>query len=168
MIDPRQFRDHVIRPTLVTLAKLAGLPQLASPAAEVLLLGTALQESQLTYLVQLGDGSGFGGHGVYQDEPGDLHDMLNNFVAFRPVLAAAINQFRSKGPVGDDVARLEVDLAWATVICRLHYFRSTRPMPAADDLAGLCAFYKQDYNTPLGAATPAQVKANFQRALAIA
>lgn len=164
MIDPAHFRAHVIRPTLHALASAAGVPALYSPAAETLLLGTALQESALTYIVQLGDSSGRGGHGFYQDEPGDLTDLENNFISPRPTLAAAVYGFRPNGAVGDGVARLEVDMAWATVICRLHYYRLPDAMPT--DAWGMAAFYKSGYNTILGAAQPAQVLGNFQRALA--
>lgn len=164
-LDPSQFKAQVIRPSLLALSNATSISFLWSPAAETLLLGTALQESALTYLVQLGDASGRGGHGLYQDEPGDLADLLRNFIATRAPLRDAVNGYRSGG---DDVKRLETDLTWASWICRLHYYRSPTAMPAANDLAAMCEFYKADYNTPLGAAEPQQILASFTRAFATA
>lgn len=43
MIDPSQLREYVIRPTLMAIGH-------GAPAAEELLLGTAIQESGLKYL----------------------------------------------------------------------------------------------------------------------
>jgi hypothetical protein len=161
MIDPGQFRHLVIGPALTRLAACTVAPPW-SRAAETLLLGTALQESSLTYLIQLGDTSGRGGHGLYQDEPEDLDDLKVNFLGFRPVLAGAVNQFRRGG---DDVRQLEFDMEWATIIARLHYFRSPQALPP-EDAEAMAAFYKSDYNTILGAAEPAQVLENFHRAMA--
>lgn len=49
MLDPQTFRRFVIRPALTRL-------NLYSPAAEALLLGTAIVESGLSSLVQTGGG----------------------------------------------------------------------------------------------------------------
>ena len=49
MLDPGQFRRLVVRPALQAIG-------LCSPAAERLLLGTALTESGLTWLAQKGGG----------------------------------------------------------------------------------------------------------------
>ena len=49
MRDPGHFLAYVVRPSLDSIG-------LWSPAAERLLLGTALTESELTWLRQRGDG----------------------------------------------------------------------------------------------------------------
>ncbi|KAF0118141.1 MAG: hypothetical protein FD149_866 [Rhodospirillaceae bacterium] len=79
MCDSAHFVTTVIRPTLLHLG-------LHSPAAEALLLGTAIQESRLgTYLRQTGGGPALG---VYQMEPATHEDIWTNFLAYRPDLAA--------------------------------------------------------------------------------
>ena len=65
MLDPRQFAERVIRPALVKL-------RLQSPAAEALLLGTAVVESGLSALVQAGGGPALG---LYQIEPATHADI---------------------------------------------------------------------------------------------
>ena len=49
MLDPQHFLAYVVRPSLDSIG-------LWSPAAQRLLLGTAIAESQLTWLGQHGDG----------------------------------------------------------------------------------------------------------------
>lgn len=162
MIYPAHFRQYVIRPALKSFALASGVNDMWSPAAEILLLGTALQESALTYIVQLGDITGFGGHGFYQDEPQDINDLFKNFLAFRPQLSDAVERFACGL---DKIGQLEMDMRWATIVCRLHYYRSPTKMPSPTDFQAMATFYKQAYNTALGAAQPAQVNANFQRAI---
>ncbi len=53
MINTTQFRDLVVRPTLKQI-------NLYSASAVELLMGTAVQESRLTYLQQLDEGPALG------------------------------------------------------------------------------------------------------------
>ena len=68
MLDIPQFRANIIRPVLLVIGG-------ESRAAENLILGTALQESNLRYLRQLGDGPA---RGVYQMEPATHDDIWDN------------------------------------------------------------------------------------------
>jgi hypothetical protein len=52
--------------------------------------------------------------------------------------------------------QLATNLCYATAICRLVYYRRREALPPADDLAGLAAYWKLFYNTPLGKGTEAQ------------
>ena len=74
MLDADQFTRLIIRPAL----KIIGLD---FRAAEELLLGTALQESRLTYLHQLGGGPALG---LFQMEPGTHDDIWTNYLWNRP------------------------------------------------------------------------------------
>lgn len=133
MIDPRQFRTHIVRAVLRDMG-------MWSQPAENLLVGTALQESGLRYLRQLNNGPALG---VYQTEPATLHDLFDNWRA---------NEYLAR-PEPD---RLVYDLAYATKIARLIYYRRPEPLPAAEDVDGLANYWKQHYNTPLGAGTAAE------------
>src|SRR6056300_1676988 len=76
MLDPAQFRSQIIIPALDVLG-------LNSKAAQELLLGTAIQESRLTYLKQIGGGPALG---LYQIEPATHHDLYANYLSYRPLL----------------------------------------------------------------------------------
>jgi hypothetical protein len=132
---------------------------LGGAAAENLLLGTALTESGLTYLKQAPNGPALG---VYQCEPATHEDLWTNFIVHHEPFMLAVHglatpQFRAD--------QLVSNLAYATAICRLHYYRSPEPLPAADDAAGLAQMHKLVYNTMLGATDPAVSIHNFERAI---
>ena len=147
MIDPTDFRDEIIRPTLMYLGG-----RFNSPAAVALLLGTALVESRLTYLRQIGGGPALG---VYQIEPATLRDVYKNYLDNRPELAEEIRN--RWGYQGMNLAeQLKGDLFYATVIARLIYYRAPGALPRADDLRGLADYWKQYYNTEQGKGDPAE------------
>ena len=77
MIDVKQFRANIIEPALTVL-------ELDSVAAQELLLGTAVQESRITYLRQLGNGPALG---LFQMEPATHNDIWDNFLEYKPELA---------------------------------------------------------------------------------
>ncbi|KAF0146602.1 MAG: hypothetical protein FD153_90 [Rhodospirillaceae bacterium] len=144
MIDATQFLTHIIRPTLKHL-------DLHSTAVEMLLLGTAIQESRLgTYLRQIGGGPALG---VYQMEPAPHADIWTNFLGNRPDLAARVTSFVA--PWADRLTNLVTNCAYATALARIHYFRVRAPLPAARDLTGLAAYWKDHYGIAAGRGTPA-------------
>ena len=153
-----QFRTFVIRPTLENLG-------LHSPAAENLVLGTALHESggfrffdQWTGADDVKLGPAFG---LYQIEPATHDDVLLNFVSWRPKLRAKLSLVEA--PIPSPHEQLVTNLAYATAICRLIYYRRPEPLPAADDLPGLARYWKKFYNTSAGAGTEAQFIEAFTR-----
>lgn len=151
MIDVGQFRERVIRPTLVGL-------ELWSEAAEALLIGTAVQESRLTYLVQIGGGPALG---VYQLEPETEADIWVNFLRYRRGLARRIEASIAEIPPAPYL--LVTDLRYATAMARIHYLRQREPLPAADDVEGLAHYWKDHYNTAAGKGTVAQFTLNYRR-----
>ena len=138
MLDPHAFRRQVIRPALVKLG-------LHSPAAEALLLGTALSESGLVHLVQTGGGPA---RGLYQVEPATHRDIWLSYLAYRPRLAGRLLGLTAGARPG--AGQLVWNLGYATAIARLVYFRVPDPLPAAQDIAGLAAYWKAHFNTPAG------------------
>ena len=144
MIDPRQLCDLVIRPTLQAL-------DLWSPAAEALVLGTAIHESRLICLRQIGGGPALG---LYQIEPATHADLCRNYLNNRPALKERVAAFLAPSPAPD--AQLATNLAYATAICRLLYFRAPALLPAAGDIDGLAAYWKAHYNTPAGKGVAAE------------
>ncbi len=139
MIDPGQFRRLVVRPTLEAMG-------LWSEAAGRLLVGTAIVESNLTYLTQLGGGPA---RGVYQIEPESMRDLGRHWLAFRPHWQDALDRFDD--PRHPDAEELVTDLAFATAVARLHYYRVPQALPDPENLAGLAQYWKDHFNTVAGA-----------------
>jgi len=151
MIDPRQFRNYVIRPTLTHLG-LGGL------AAENLLLGTAATESGLVDLHQI-QGPALG---LYQCEPATHDDIWHSWLAGRKPYDRLVGELMTGQP---ELEQLVTNLAYATAICRIHYYRQPEALPAADDARGLAAYHKLWYNSLLGATDPNESVVNFERAI---
>lgn len=153
MVDVEQFRDHVVAPALRALG-------MWSPAAERLLLGTALHESGFKYLTQRGGGPA---RGFYQIEPATEEDVWSSYLAYRPELAARV---RALGVDGPRPAHLIDNLSYATAIARLVYFRVPRRLPDADDIDGLARYWKRYYNTARGGGAAATFARKLKRYLA--
>lgn len=150
-LDPFQFRAQVVEPALGKL----GLP--GGEAAIRLVLGTAVQESNLRKLRQ--DPSG-PARGVFQVEPATLQDCYDNFLNFRPDLLAKVDSFLAPWP--DKTAQLATNLIYAAAICRIVYRRAPDPLPAADDLDGLGKYWDRFYNKNDRVGTPAEFVSNYR------
>jgi hypothetical protein len=150
-IDTKQLKLFVIVPTLVQIG-------LYSDSAVNLLLGTCAQESAMgTYLKQI-NGPALG---IYQMEPNTHADIWDNFLKFNPDLAGKVLAIDSS-----ETSNLITNLAYATALARIQYLRAPAKLPAADDIAGLAAYYKRYYNTPAGKATEQQFIDNYHRYIA--
>ena len=153
MINVPQFIVHVIRPTLERLDLGDGR------ATEELLLGTAIQESRLQYLHQLGSGPA---QGVFQMEPATYSDIWLNFLQYKPDLATRVNTLSIHGAQGID--QLEANMYYACAMCRVHYRRVPAALPAQGDLEAQAEYWKEHYNTYLGAGTVEEYIENYQEA----
>ena len=142
MIDPQQFRDLVIRPSLKSIG-------LWSQSAEQLLLATAVAESGLRSLKQIAGPA----LGVYQIEPATHADIWINFLRYHRHGTLANSIERLIAPEASRHDQLVTNLAYATAMARLVYYRRPEPLPEADDLAGMAKYWKAHYNTVLGAGT---------------
>lgn len=170
-LNPFQFRDRVIRLVLHILG-----PKFESEAAVNLLVGTAIQETNLDHLVQVsGPALGF-----YQIEPKTYDDLMLNYF-FRGMPWEILSQqnaerrmrremylnlvtgFESSFP--PKIKQLEGDMYYQTAVARFIYWRIPHSLPAANDLPGLAAYWKQYWNTPMGAGTEQQFIDNWNRAM---
>ena len=161
-INHEQLRSQIIRPVLVGIG-------MWSAAAENLVLGTAIQESDGgEYLVQIGGGPAAG---IYQMEPATAYDVLIRYLnGSRPDLHKKIDKIVNLNmPDGhSDEAfrkRLIRDLGFATALCRVKYWMSPSPLPHEDDVEGLAKIWKSVYNTELGAGTVPQFIFNYKKYL---
>lgn len=139
-IEAKQLTAEIIQPALKTI-------DLWSQAADELVLGTACKESGCgRYLVQLGGGPALG---IFQMEPASFHDHLH-WLQSRPLLKARVMEL-----VRDITNPLEMvwNLRFAAAMCRVHYYRKPDPLPSAGNINGQAHYWKQHYNTFLGAGT---------------
>jgi len=155
-IDIDQLRQDIVRPVLKKL-------NLWSLSAENLILGTAAQESALgTYIRQLGSGPALG---IYQMEPGTYYDLWDNYLIRKSellkMLTIVCKSCRSQER--SEASRLMYDLAYATAMARVHYFRVPEILPQSDDIQGLAEYWKRYYNTPKGKGTVEEFIHNYKQ-----
>ncbi len=137
------FRDLVLRPSLKGI-------DMWTPAAENLLLLTALVESELSYLKQVPQGPALG---LFQMERRTFNDVLEylekrRFIADKIVIACNLDSLirTDKCFIGN--------LAYQCMIARVFYWRFEERLPYPDDIEGLANYHKKYYNTKLGKADP--------------
>ncbi len=156
-ILPNHLRTLVIRPILKSL-------NLWSPAAENLLMGTAAQESAMGHsLKQQNNGTALG---IYQIEPATHQDIFDNFLAYRHLLLnKVLYHCSAHGQVNESNQDAELigNVNYATCIARLVYARISSPLPDANDVKGLAAYWKAHYNTPKGKGTEKAFIDNYER-----
>lgn len=133
----KQLRTYIIKPALDAVG-------LWSLAAENLLVGTCIKESLVGLYVKQTSGPALG---PYQHEPATYIDDIawvtfdENLPLKRRMLAAC--SYQEVPPL----SHLMHDWRWATLMCRLHYWRFEEPLPKADDIKGLASYWKRYYNT---------------------
>jgi len=142
LLDVQQFKEQILDPTLKAVA-------LYSESAVNLLLGTAIQESSLTYLKQKGGGPALG---LFQIEPATLDDIYFRYLRRedKKELLGRIQQFSTAEDVLEQVIG---NLPFAVAIARVRYLMVPEALPACDDLQALAEYWKKFYNTSRGAGT---------------
>ena len=154
-----QFKRAIVSPALTHIG-------LDGDAAVNLLTGTALVESGLTYVAQVVAGGTGPARGLWQMEPFTHDDIWVTFLSDARLasLRGAVLDLLSRWP--SRVAQLPGNLPYACAMARLKYYRAPEVLPAADDAAGQCRYWKSNYNTSLGAGTADSTHiALFQQAI---
>ena len=151
MIPPYQWMKHVIRPTLKHLAVVE--PGLGGSASEQLMLGTAIAESGLEALEQMGGGPALS---MFQIEPATFEDIYYRYLqrSGKELLQVAISELQVKafGPL----EQLGGNRFFACGIARIKFWMAPEPLPHLNDLEGMGAYYKEHYNTAGGAGSGAR------------
>jgi len=137
--NARRFLCEVINPTLKEM-------DLYSPAEAQLLLGTAIQESLLIYRKQLESGRALS---YYQIEPATHNDIWENYLKYKPELAAKLIKLMSS-PDADKLHELQYNDRYATGIARVYYLRKRKSTPSLNDISAIAGFWKDNYNTEGG------------------
>lgn len=164
MIDPVQFRDLLVIPTLDSMESV--FPGASRPEAVHLVIGTAYHESLGgTYLKQV-NGPALG---VYQIEPDTHMDLHRHYMRYQ---SEERQNFVNGKMIPNENANLVVNLRYATIICRLLYYRQSfewPPLPEyhpgarEDYIRRLGRVWKEHFNTIHGAGTVEQFVDHFPR-----
>jgi len=176
-MDPKEYRDQVIVPTL----QLTGTH---SRAAVNLMLCTALQESRLRYIRQIGDGPALG---FCQVEPATMKDHFVNYLNYSSRLGKRqmILDLVCPSPLDPGIdtdqeydieliarhtnnviqfdfefleTQLKYNLQFNLIMGRLVYWRKPDPLPEQGDRAAMARYWKFHYNTLGGKGTEAEFK----------
>ena len=152
-MDAEQLRRYVVRPALEAI-------DLHSDAAEDLVMGTASQESHLKFIQQLNGGPAMG---LFQMEPATYEDHWSNWLLNRPDLACKVRNAISTSQGIPSADRMRWDLRFAAIMCRIHYRRRPEPLPEYGDIWAYANYWKDHYNTHLGAGTPEEFYENYRK-----
>jgi hypothetical protein len=158
----RDFIREVIDPAIAALPldetkgeTVAGLQQL--------LIGTALQESDLIHTRQMGGGPA---RGYFQMEPATHDDIWANYLAYQKDTAAKVLAVAGLASGTPKAALLEDNHVYAALMARVHYRRRSKAkLPAADDVKAMAALWKQVYNTPKGKGKAEEFEAKYNAAM---
>ena len=138
-IDAEDFRTCVIRPTLQKL-------DISSPAAELLLLGTAAAESSIgSFLKSEGQKTA----GVYRMHGLTHRHIWDDYLAGHPDLASAIRGIASQREfLVQPHAELTTNLSYATAITWVAYARNAQfSLPSHPTPLYLAKLWKTFYHT---------------------
>jgi len=142
LLDIQNFKNLILGPTLKAV-------DLYSESAVNLLLGTAIQESRLTYLKQKGGGPALG---LFQIEPATLDDIYFRYLRRedKKELYEKIVQFTTRQGIQRQVIG---NMSFAVIMARVRYLMVPEALPAHDDVGALAEYWKAHYNTSRGAGT---------------
>lgn len=153
-----QVREYVVRPTLQRIG-------LWSRAAENLVVGTGLTESQYEWLDQSTPGPG-PAYGPWQIEAPTHRDVWVNYLEYQHDLRDVLLRMAGYGIITyPPVEALHGNLFYGAAMCRVIYRRAEPPLPAADNASGMAAYWKEHYNTLKGKGTIAKALPFFQQAV---
>jgi hypothetical protein len=159
MIDFDQFKEHVVVPTLKYLD--SEIPY-SEEAVDLLMMTCAHESTGGTYLRQKGMTGDRGAFGVYQMELATAGDIWNNFLCYEDGLEIYMYGLGNrKGILEQD---LITNLAYATAMARVHYWRVAEALPNKDDtryMSKLGIYAKKYYNTKLGKATSSKYVVDY-------
>jgi hypothetical protein len=141
-VNLEQLRELVIRPALQYI-------ELWSPAAENLVLGTALVESKAEYVHQV-NGPALG---LWQMEPATHDDIWDNYLAFNDPLALLVSRLETEASITRGASELIGNLYYGAAMCRVHYRRVKEALPQAKDAEAMARYWKTYYNSARGAGT---------------
>ena len=128
--------------------------------AEMMVLGTGIQESGLTNERQVNCSGADCGLGMFQVQPSTARDIFNNFLASRPALMERVLTLESACEV-DPSTELMTNEPYAAALVRIFYSRVRAPLPSYTNPNSMAQYWKNYYNTGLGSGTASEFVNNW-------
>lgn len=149
--------DLIIRPALTGIG-------LYSEGAVQLLAGTCAQESGMGKYLKQTAGPALG---AFQIEPKTHYDIHSNYLRYHADLASLIYkvsgmEWHNIGTIPWD-DHLTYNLRYAACIARIIYYRSSKAIPAFDDIKSQAEYWKSIYNTIAGKGDCAAYLTNYTK-----
>jgi len=140
---------------------------LGGTAAEELVLGTAIKESGLIHLKQIGGGPACG---LWQIEPFTGRDIIERYY-YRDFRLRAVSRMLNRvlnqaNPVILEerlIRELTSNLVLGCIVCRLKYRDAKPKLPNAGDLEAQSHYWKDHYNTAAGDGKPEEYVSAWKR-----
>ena len=142
------FNKDQFRELISDVLKDAGL--FSHAAVELLMLTCAVESNFGTYLKQVRGPA----RGVFQMEPTTEKDIWQNYLAYKDRTVSAVERYDTS-----DEHDLYWNLGYQIILARVHYLRVSQPLPnihpnpTKQDVVALARYWKEHYNTVLGAGT---------------
>ena len=136
-VNVKIFLRTIIRPALLSINK-------HSTAAEQLMLGTAIQESDLRNLKQIGGGPG---RGYFQMEKKTHDDIWKTYLTHKPDLRAKLLVLGKISHGLPDSDLMLTNHLYAAGMARTRYARLTAPLPPTGHIREMAAYWSLHYNT---------------------
>lgn len=158
-LDIEQVKYLVVKPALQAIG-------LYEPAGLNLVVGTGLVESAYIYLHQEGSGPALG---LWQMEPATHDDLWKNYLPKFPQTMMQVQGLLPRKGMAQaaDSDLLVGNLAYAAAMCRIKYMSAPEALPQSTNALALAEYWKQIYNSSLGAGVvDASHVAAFQTAIA--
>lgn len=136
-IKKAHLQEHVIRPILNHF-------NLGGAQAEELLLSVAAQESHGGYYLVQRNGPALG---IYQMEPPTYEDIVLNVISVSTTgWRHAIHAYFGHFDLIMGTNKLISDIGYATLLCRLQFWRYPEPLPPLGNVEKLYKYWKKYYN----------------------
>lgn len=151
----KSYLTHVIIPVVDALGFDKGSPRFDIEGFEVcpadaLLLGTALAESGLRNLEQVGGGPAIG---YFQMEPATHDDIWEHWLKSKSSYRTAMENICRLGLLHPPSTAMIWNLRYAACMARFHYRRQPGKMEDLKTVEDLANYWKSFYNTPSGKGT---------------
>jgi len=128
-----------------------------SPAAENLLLGTAIQESGMGFCLREGRG-----YGIYHISANTHRAIWDKYLIDHPEQASRVRGLAGQHSfLEDPQGELTTNLKYATAIAWYVYKRTGKTLPDADDLNGLAEIWHRHFHSR-ATATPREFTQNYR------
>jgi hypothetical protein len=97
-------------------------------------------------------------------EPATHDDIWQNFLQYKRELASKVSELSTPAALTAGALELVGNLYYAAAMCRVHYARVRAQLPKDSEFGDMANYWKQYYNTTLGAGIAKEAVPHFYKA----